>query len=713
MTNVTPPPMARVPQGISDDLTHFLTATNRILLQLWQRTGGGSDNVENNPEIVSISLEIARIKADFDALRGDLSDIDCCTYATPLLEIEKRLESLERDISPVIASGGLEDAPIDGSQYGREDGAWTVISGGGGGSASWGTITGTLSNQTDLQSALDAKANTSHTHVEADITDLQSYLLNINSESIDELSDVIITTPATSAVLKYNGTNWVDDSVDYGELTGVPSTFTPASHTHVIADVTDFTDNSSNWDTAFGWGDHSLGGYLTSETSHADVVVDGDFTSNGLMSRTGAGTYSIVTDNSSNWNTAFGWGDHAGLYEAAFSKNTGFNLNLGSTAGTVCEGNDSRLSDARTPLAHTHVIADVTDFTDNSTNWNTAFGWGDHSTQNYAVTNANNNFSANQNATSFESDLFRGSTYESNSFIDFDDDESGLSGNTNNTTLACLGSMQFLCDSNNNGVGAFYWGEGDTTGLAATQLMSLSQTGNLTLIGTVDGRDIATDGTKLDGIESAATADQTDAEIETGYNNQVAQVSSGERTAGTETAIRRFSPADIASMAGTHGGGGGGGTTIDHFQVKDDGTTGQLTTGSAVDLAGMWATPDNTGTGFSWNGTTGVLSVTSASDVVEFDINIHSYNNLNNRHELHVQLLEDTGGGYSVIQEASSYTSRNNTQDEGQVTIGGWKIFNVAANTDYKVRIFDIGVAATVGASNVSGQSYISVKRYS
>jgi len=38
-------------------------------------------------------------------------------------------------------------------------------------------------------------------------------------------------------------------------------------------------------------------------------------------------------------------------------------------------------------------------------------------------------------------------------------------------------------------------------------------TGNITVSGTVDGRDVATDGTKLDGIESGATADQTAAEI--------------------------------------------------------------------------------------------------------------------------------------------------------------------------------------------------------
>ena len=43
----------------------------------------------------------------------------------------------------------------------------------------------------------------------------------------------------------------------------------------------------------------------------ATAIEDGDFTSNGLMKRTGAGSYTSVTDNSSNWNTAYGWGDHS------------------------------------------------------------------------------------------------------------------------------------------------------------------------------------------------------------------------------------------------------------------------------------------------------------------------------------------------------------------------------------------------------------------
>mgnify|MGYP001234182968 CR=1 FL=1 len=43
----------------------------------------------------------------------------------------------------------------------------------------------------------------------------------------------------------------------------------------------------------------------------------------------------------------------------------------------------------------------------------------------------------------------------------------------------------------------------------------LDVTGNITVSGSVDGRDLATDGTKLDGIEASATADQTAAEIRT------------------------------------------------------------------------------------------------------------------------------------------------------------------------------------------------------
>ena len=42
---------------------------------------------------------------------------------------------------------------------------------------------------------------------------------------------------------------------------------------------------------------------------------------------------------------------------------------------------------------------------------------------------------------------------------------------------------------------------------------------NIATTGTVDGRDVSVDGTKLDTVETSATADQTDAEIKTAYEN--------------------------------------------------------------------------------------------------------------------------------------------------------------------------------------------------
>ena len=55
----------------------------------------------------------------------------------------------------------------------------------------------------------------------------------------------------------------------------------------------------------------------------------------------------------------------------------------------------------------------------------------------------------------------------------------------------------------------------ETVSGAWTFSSTLTAASNIVVGGTVDGRDVATDGTKLDTIETSATADQTDAEIRT------------------------------------------------------------------------------------------------------------------------------------------------------------------------------------------------------
>lgn len=49
-----------------------------------------------------------------------------------------------------------------------------------------------------------------------------------------------------------------------------------------------------------------------------------------------------------------------GLSGGTITASGTISANFGTAAGTICQGNDSRLSDARTPTSHNHVAADVT-----------------------------------------------------------------------------------------------------------------------------------------------------------------------------------------------------------------------------------------------------------------------------------------------------------------------------------------------------------------
>ena len=78
------------------------------------------------------------------------------------------------------------------------------------------------------------------------------------------------------------------------------------------------------------------------------------------------------------------------------------------------------------------------------------------------------------------------------------------------TTIAVLDTSVAVTDTGSNGK---ITGKADNTTVYEGTAGQFAVTGNITVSGTVDGRDVATDGSKLDGIESAATADQTASEI--------------------------------------------------------------------------------------------------------------------------------------------------------------------------------------------------------
>ena len=127
-------------------------------------------------------------------------------------------------------------------------------------------------------------------------------------------------------------------------------------------------DDISNWNAAWGWGDHSGEGYLTEETD----PVFGSSVASGI-------TASDLED----WNQAHGWGDHS---QAGYT-----------TQSWVLDQNylqtESDLIFLASPAAGISA--------QNITNWNAAWGWGDHHLAGYTT----QSWVLSQNYLQTESDL--------------------------------------------------------------------------------------------------------------------------------------------------------------------------------------------------------------------------------------------------------------------------------------------------------------------
>lgn len=133
-----------------------------------------------------------------------------------------------------------------------------------------------------------------------------------------------------------------------------------------------------------------------------------------------------------------------------------------------------------------------------------------------------------------------------------------------------------------------------------------SVNGNMAITGTVDGRDVAADGTKLDGIEASATADQTGAEIATALNGETissltaltttgAVIVGGDLTVnGTTTTINSTTLTvddkniELASGAADAAAANGAGITIDGASATFNyaSTGDKWTFNKPIDVAG-------------------------------------------------------------------------------------------------------------------------------
>ncbi len=134
------------------------------------------------------------------------------------------------------------------------------------------------------------------------------------------------------------GTNYTITGTN--QLLSVP--YSLNAKTAETADYNNLTNlptlNIANWNTAYGWGNHASAGYLTSYTE-TDPLFEAS-PANG-----------ISATNISNWNTAYSWGNHAAAgYLTSFTETD--------------------------PIFTAHPANGIS--ATNITNWNTTYGWGNH-----------------------------------------------------------------------------------------------------------------------------------------------------------------------------------------------------------------------------------------------------------------------------------------------------------------------------------------------
>jgi cytoskeletal protein CcmA (bactofilin family) len=203
-------------------------------------------------------------------------------------------------------------------------------------------------------------------------------------------------------------------------------------------------------------------------------------------------------------------------------------------------------------------------------------------------------------------------------------------------------------------------------------------TGDIVVTGTVDGRDVLADGTKLDLIEANATADQTGAEIKTAYE---AEADTNAFTDAEKTKLSGIeASADVTDATNVTSAGAAmlassptftGTITAPNVDIS---TSGSVTTNIATgQLSAQGDTKTiNIGTGFGAFGTTTVNIGSHASDPINLNgaVTVEGNLTVDGTIDATIDTLDVTGGESSISGTKSSLASavldvRNDTAATG------------------------------------------------
>ena len=377
----------------------------------------------------------------------------------------------------------------------------------------WGdhSLGGYLTSHPNI-SAESSSNNSGRTYIQDILLDGNGHVTGITTASESVVNTDEFTTGATfntsNGVITFtrnDGDTFTVD-IDGRFLTSYTET-DPVFTAHVAHGIT--STNISNWNTAYGWGDHSLGGYLTSLPSHNH---DDRYYTETEIGNFFDGTTSITGYDRSNWNTAYGWGDHSlggyltshpNISAASSSNNSGRTYiqdilldgnghvtgittateTLVSsdefTTGATFNTSDGILTFTRNDGDTFTVDIDgrfLTSFTESDpvfmaspsagitfgkiTNWDTAYGWGDHSVEGY-LKSFTETYTQHEDISAASSSNNSGRTYIQDILLDDNGHVTGLT----TSTESVVNTDEFVTGAtfnSGNAVLTFTRNDGDT-----------------------------------------------------------------------------------------------------------------------------------------------------------------------------------------------------------------------------------------------------------
>ena len=252
------------------------------------------------------------VTSNFYPLTGNPSGF---LTSAPVTSVAGKVGAVTLDNTDISGLGTLavvNDAPSDGTIYGRKDGSWTsTIS-----SVAWGEITGTLSYQSDLQTALNLK-------LDATVA-ATTYYLQTNPDGFITSTTAASTYAVIAAGQPVSGT--VGQVLTKNSGTNYDSswaTLIPGDR-YLTSSTTSLTINNANKTLTVGTGlsytptqnitisydasNHMHGEVLTYNSGTGVLTVD-------INNHTGSGTYSawVVNVGGVTPATSVAWGDITGV----------------------------------------------------------------------------------------------------------------------------------------------------------------------------------------------------------------------------------------------------------------------------------------------------------------------------------------------------------------------------------------------------------------